>query len=57
MSLNEDTLVQQTSADYLRDVLGWESVFAFGQEDFGDDSLLGRSSQREAVLRRDIRSA
>ncbi len=26
---NEDTLVQQTTADYLRDVLGWESVLAW----------------------------
>ena len=25
---NEDTLVQQTTADYLRDELGWESVYA-----------------------------
>ncbi len=26
--LNEDTLVQQTTADYLRDKLGWDSVYA-----------------------------
>ncbi len=39
MSLNEDTLVQQTSADYLRDALGWESVFAYNQEDYGDGSF------------------
>lgn len=57
MSLNEDTLVQQTSADYLRDALGWESVFAYNQEDYGDGSLLGRKDQREAVLLRDVRSA
>ncbi len=57
MSLNEDTLVQQTSADYLRDALGWESVFAYNQEDYGDGSLLGRKDQREAVLFRDIRDA
>jgi len=24
----EDALVQQTTADYLRDELGWESVYA-----------------------------
>ena len=57
MSLNEDTLVQQTSADYLRDALGWESVFAYNQEDYGDGSLLGRKDQREAVLLRDVRDA
>ncbi len=27
--LNEDTLVQQTTAEYLRDELGWESVYAY----------------------------
>lgn len=57
MSLNEDTLVQQTTADYLHDALGWESVFAYNQEDYGDGSLLGRKDQREAVLVRDIRDA
>ena len=31
----EDTLVQQTTADYLRDELGWESVYAYNQETFG----------------------
>lgn len=57
MSLNEDTLVQQTSADFMRDALGWESVFAYNQEDYGDGSLLGRKDQREAVLLRDVRDA
>lgn len=46
----EDTLVQQTTADYLRDELGWESVFAFDTETFGLGSLLGRESRREVVL-------
>jgi type I restriction enzyme R subunit len=54
MSLNEDTLVQQTSSDYLRDALGWESVYAYNQEDYGTGSLLGRKNQREAVLSRDL---
>ncbi|HEY3411897.1 MAG TPA: type I restriction endonuclease subunit R [Armatimonadota bacterium] len=57
MSLNEDTLVQQTSADYLRDALGWDSVFAYNQEDYGDGSLLGRKDQRETVLTRDLEAA
>lgn len=52
MTLGEDTLVQETSADYLRDELRWESVLAFDAEDFGPNSLLGRSSQREVVLTR-----
>ena len=49
---SEDTLVQQTTADYLRDVLGWETVFAYNQETFGSEGTLGRASDREVVLTR-----
>lgn len=55
MSYTEDTLVQQTTADYLEQQLKWESVYAYNNEDFGPDSLLGRSSDREAVLTRTLR--
>ncbi len=55
--LNEDTLVQQTTTDYLRDKLGWESVYAYNQETFGPDSLLGRSSNREVALIRYLKKA
>ncbi|MEA2003424.1 MAG: type I restriction endonuclease subunit R, partial [archaeon] len=51
----EDTLVQQTTADYLQHQLGWESVYAYNNEDFGPDSLLGRTSDREVVLTRILR--
>jgi len=51
----EDTLVQQTTADYLEQHLGWRSVYAWNDEDFGPDSLLGRSSDREVVLTRTLR--
>jgi hypothetical protein len=46
---NEDRLVQATFADHLRDVLGWESVFAHNEETFGPAGTLGRASEREAV--------
>jgi len=46
----EGVLVQQTMADYLRDVLGWETVFAYNQETFGPEGTLGRVSDREVVL-------
>ena len=52
----EDTLVQQTTAEYLERHLGWESVYAYNSEDFGPDSLLGRSSDREVVLTRPLRA-
>src|SRR4030066_436842 len=55
--LNEDTLVQQTTADYLRDQLGWDSVYAYNQETFGPNGLLGRNSDREVVLTRYLREA
>ena len=51
----EDTLVQQTTADYLERQLGWESVYAHNHEDFGPDSLLGRESDRDVVLTRALR--
>ncbi len=52
----EDTLVQQTTAEYLEQELGWDSIFAHNREDFGPNSLLGRASDREVVLRRYLRA-
>jgi type I restriction enzyme R subunit len=54
---SEDRLVQATFAEHLERVLGWESVYAWNQETFGPTGTLGRSSEREAVLVRDLRSA
>ena len=33
----EDTLVQQTTADYLRTALGWDVVYAYNDETFGPE--------------------
>jgi len=55
--LNEDTLVQQTTADYLKDHLVWDLVYAYNQETFGDGGLLGRNSDREVVLTRYLKQA
>jgi type I restriction enzyme R subunit len=55
--LTEDTLVQQTTADYLRDKLRWDSVYAYNNETFGPDGMLGRASDREVVLTRYLRDA
>ncbi|MEN8132392.1 MAG: type I restriction endonuclease [Pseudomonadota bacterium] len=54
-NFSEATLVQQTTADYLEQELGWDSIYAYNIEDFGPDSLLGRASDREVVLRRTLR--
>ncbi len=48
--LNEDTLVQTTTADYLEEQLGWESVYAYNNETFGKESTLGRKSDKEVIL-------
>ena len=52
---NEDNLVQKTTADYLEQQLQWESIFAYHQEDYGPDSLLGRKNDEEIVLTRYLR--
>ncbi len=55
MPYTEDTLVQQTTAEYLEQQLGWRSVYAWNNEDFGPESLLGRANDREVVLIRTLR--
>ena len=52
MKYNEDTLVQETTANYLRDQLGWESVYAYNEEKFGPEGTLGRKDDTEVVLTR-----
>jgi len=52
----EDQSVQKPAAELLAG-LGWRSVLAFNEEDFGPGSLLGRGSKTEYVLRRPLRAA
>jgi hypothetical protein len=47
--------VQQLTANCLRDQLGWQSVYAYNQEDYGENSLLGRQNQKEVILKRYIK--
>ena len=54
---SEDRLVQATFAKHLRQVLGWDSVFAWNKETLGPDGTLGRTNTRQAVLTRDLRAA
>ena len=53
----EDRLVQATFAEHLEKALGWDSVYAWNQESFGPTGTLGRASEREVVLVRDLRAA
>ena len=53
----EDKLVQQTTADYLKNALGWdESIYAM-QETFGAGGTLGRTDEREVILPRYLLAA
>jgi type I restriction enzyme R subunit len=52
MRYDEDTLVQATTAEYLRDQLQWESVYAYNTETFGKEGTLGRKDDTEVILTR-----
>ena len=52
----EDTLVQQTTAEYIEG-LGWQSINAYNAETFGPNGTLGRDNQGEVVLTRYLRQA
>ncbi len=54
---SEDRLVQKTVAEHLEQKLGWDSVYAWNDETFGPNGLLGRADTREVVLIRDLRAA
>ncbi len=54
---NEDRLVQDTFARHLEEALGWVSLYAFNAETFGPQGTLGRTSERDVVLVRDLRAA
>src|SRR5205085_1171204 len=54
---SEDRLVQQTFAEHLRDRLGWDSIYAYNMETFGPQGTLGRASERDVVLVRDLSAA
>src|SRR5215210_6124651 len=53
----EDRLVQATFARYLEKSLGWDSIYAYNTEAFGSTGTLGRDSERDVVLVRDLRTA
>jgi type I restriction enzyme R subunit len=55
MLYTEDTLVQQTTAEYMEQKLDWQTIYAYNNEGFGPNSLLGRNSDREVVLTRPLR--
>jgi type I restriction enzyme R subunit len=53
---SEDQSVQKPAAQLLAG-MGWRSVVAFNDEDFGPQSLLGRANRSEWALTRHLRAA
>lgn len=54
---SEDRLVQETTASFLAEALGWCSVLAWDTETFGPQGTLGRADQSEVVLTRELEAA
>jgi type I restriction enzyme R subunit len=54
---SEDRLVQETTATFLHEDLGWRSVWAWDSETYGPNGTLGRKSQHEVLLTRDLEAA
>lgn len=54
---SEDKLIQQSTAEFMEHELGWKSVFAFGKEVLGENGTLGRTSEREVLLRPRFKAA
>ena len=54
---SEDRLVQATFAAHLERVLGWDSVYAWNEENFGPEGTLGRADTKQTMLTRDLRAA
>jgi type I restriction enzyme R subunit len=54
---SEDRLVQKTFAEHLEKALGWDSIYAYKAETFGPQGTLGRVSEPDIVLVRDLRVA
>ena len=54
---SENMLVQNSAGDLLKNVLGWDVVFAYNKESLGESGTLGRKSYKEIVLTQYLRQA
>ena len=54
---SEDKLIQQSTAEFMEHKLGWKSVFAFDKEVLGENGTLGRTSEKEVLLRPRFKAA
>ena len=51
---SEDRLIEQTAIDLFFNQLGWDTLLAFNNENFGDDSTLGRANKKEVLLKKTV---
>ena len=49
---SEDHLIEQTAIDLFFNQLGWDTLLAYNNEGFGEDSTLGRLNKKEVVLKK-----
>lgn len=54
---SENSLVQDSAGNLLRDELGWEVAYAYNTEKLGETGTFGRKNYREIVLWRYFRQA
>lgn len=54
---SENILVQNSAGNVLKDKLGWEVAYAYNTEVLGVNGTLGRSSYKEILLTRYLRTA
>jgi len=49
---SEDNLIEQTAIDLFFNRLGWDTLFAYNKESFGEESTLGRLNKKEVIIKR-----
>ncbi len=49
---SEDNLIEQTAIDLFFHKLGWDTLFAYNKESFGEGSTLGRLNKKEVIIKR-----
>src|SRR4051812_23227731 len=54
---SENILIQNSAGDLLKNVLGWDVVFAYNKETLGETGTLGRKSYKDIILTRYLRQA
>ena len=54
---SENNLIQKSSCDVLKNKLGWDVVYAYNAETFGNNGTLGRNSEDDIVLTRYLKEA